>query len=228
MFSRTLKSAATFFPLVLLLSAGAAANTCNSFLNYTCSQNTPNTVHILGQGPSGSSVGTTSGLITGNSFGVQMMGNGAASDIIIIGAFAGSLGGTLNGQSFISLSSFPEGGALGAINSTLWALNLGTSSNSFGYIDLQTGLAANGTLLVSANGLPRGTAIYGLALNPVSTCVHGKHGSTICTSSTFITNITPNSEAGITRTVVPEPGTWTLLGTALITLAGVARRRFLG
>jgi hypothetical protein len=227
MFSKTLKFTVLSFPLVMLLSAFAAANTCSNFATYTCAQSTPNTVHILGQGPTGSSVGTTTGLITGNSFGVQMMGHGTATDIIIIAAFAGSLGGTLNGQSFISLNNFPEGGALGAINSTLQALNLGTSATSFGYVDLQTGLPANGTLLVANNGLPRGTAIYGLALNPVTTCTHGKHGVTTCTTNTFITNITPNSEAGITRTVVPEPGTWSLIGTGLMTLAGVARRRLL-
>jgi hypothetical protein len=224
MFSGILRFVATFFSLVLL-STFTAANTCNSFANYLCAQSTPNTLHIIGQRPTGLSVGTTGGLIIGNSFGVQMAGNGSATDIVIIAAFAGSLGGTLNGQSFMTLGSFPEGGALGAISSTLQAINLGTSPISFGYVDLQTGLSSNGTLQVSANGLPRGTAIYGLALNPVTTCVHEKRGSETCTTTNFITNITPNSEAGVTRTVMPEPGTWTLLSTALITLAGVARRR---
>ena len=94
---------------LVLLSTFSAANTCNIFANYTCAQSTPNTLHILGHRTTGLSVGTTGGLIIGNSFGVQMAGNGSATDIVIIAAFAGSLGGTLNGQSFMTLGSFPEG-----------------------------------------------------------------------------------------------------------------------
>jgi PEP-CTERM motif len=228
MVSCKIKFIATSFPLVLLLSVSALANTCNNFASYTCAQTTPNTVHILGQGPTNSSVGTTSGLITGTSFGVQMMGNGSAADIIIVAYFNGAMGGMLNGQSFTGISSFPEGAAIGAITTTLGALNIPISSTpTYGFVDLHTSLAANATLTVNVAGLPVGTVIYGLAVNPLTTCIHGKHGTT-CTTANFITNITPNSEAGMIGANVPEPGTLSLFGTGLLGLAGVVRRRWFG
>src|SRR5437660_940405 len=57
----------------------------------------------------------------------------------------------------------------------------------------------------------------------VTTCKRG-----VCSTTTLISNLTPNSEAGIIGkppVVTPEPGTLGLLGTRLIGLAGIVRRR---
>ncbi len=200
---KTVNFAAMAVCLLLLIAAPAYANTCNNFATYTCAQSTPNTVRI------GGSLG---GLILGNSFTVSMTGNGSASDIVIVAAFASSITGTLNGMSFTSLPSFPIGGALGAISTTLQALGLGTSPIAFGYVDLGQGVGKGGTLLVNISGLPAGTAIYGVALNTVD----GK---------LVITDITPNSGAGMTLTAVPEPTTLGLFGTGLLGIGVIVRKR---
>src|SRR5258708_33071761 len=128
MFSRAIKFFAMSFPLALLVSTSALANTCNNFATYTCAGSTPNTVRIIGNGPTGSSVGTTIGLITGNSFGVVMNGNGSASDIVIIAAFTGYGGGRLHGSAFTSLSRVPEGGRIGADSTHLQGVGRSTAA----------------------------------------------------------------------------------------------------
>src|SRR6266851_1166537 len=212
LFSRLL---ATSFPLLMILSGAAMADTCNSFATYSCAKGVHNGAFIGGSGAQIASPGAGL-LLSGNSFTVSTHNGAGGADVIILAASAnGTPTGTLDGIAFNSLNTFPEGGATGAIVTNLQTAGFcGSTCNlSFAYVDLGKSLPANGSITVTASGVGAGTALYAEVLN----------------SKGQISFITANSESGVTgRGVVPEPGSLMLMGTGLLGLAAQIRRKLRG
>lgn len=198
--------------LIGALVGSAFADHCDSFASFNCDKGTPDVARFGAGTSSGEDVGLV--LKGTNQFTVFTANAKAASDVILVAASASALTGTVNGMSFASLKEFPEDGAMHAISSSLAGLGFCSSpchGLAFGYVDLRSALTANGSLNVTLNGVPSGTALYAMLV------VNGK-----------IKFITPNSEAMIienNRTAVPELDTMALLGTGLVGLAGVVRRK---
>ena len=197
---------------VCALAGSAFADTCDSFATFNCDKGTPDVARLGGGTAITGSIGFV--LKGTNQFTVFTANGKAASDVIIVAASSSALTGTVNGMSFTSLKSFPEDGAIHAISGSLAGLGFCSSpcsTLSFGYVDLHSALTANGSLNVTLNGVPAGTALYAMMV------VDGK-----------IKFITPNSEALVTENnhaAVPELDTMALMGTGLIGIAGVVRRK---
>jgi PEP-CTERM motif len=204
---RSLKILLLLFPLTLSLAGSAFADKCEAFSTFTCAKHSTDQAFISGTHNSSLDVN----MLGPGSF-VGIHGGSLVGDTVIIAAaFSGTMGGTLTGSNgvtsgFTSLGSFPEQGALGAIEN-----ELGTNTLTFGFANL--GTSSTATLGITANGIPSGTLLYAIILN----------------SKGQIIDITANSEAALvgkgSPTLTPEPGSLTLLGTGLVGLAGLVRRK---
>src|SRR6266852_4123482 len=209
------KLLATSFPLLMILSGAAMADTCNSFATYSCAKGVHDGAFLGGSGAAIASPGAGL-LLSGNMFTVSTHNGTGGADVIILAASAnGTPTGTLDGIAFNSLNAFPEGGATGAIVTNLQTAGFcGSTCNlSFAYVDLGKSLPANGSITITASGVGAGTALYAEVLNSQGQIIY----------------ITANSNSGVTGTsTVPEPGTISLMITGLCGIAGGAWRKLRG
>jgi len=170
------------------------------------------------------------------------------------GTLAGSSSGlSLSGSVLVAVNGLNGGGLITGTN--LGSVSFQTGAVASGSIQMGGTFAAGGWFTITGNGssgVPSGTLFTGTFSGPVTwtmvTLANGTHNYTLSgtltgtTGSGFSTTgvtvqLTINTgkgffngrtriSSGDTNVVVPEPGSLSLLGTGLIALGGLIRRKF--